>query len=358
MSKKQKQFAELQNSLNITDTTLFKAPNKKSRKYNIVKDNIPQVEDYNFQADLLFLPTTKEGYRYLLTMVDLATDEIDFEPIKDKEPNTILNSMKIIFKRPYLNEPYASLRTDSGTEFKGVFHKYLINKAVLHKISLTNRHRQTANIENVNKILGKLLNGYMNSIQIKTKKPYVQWTDILEILRVKLNKIRKITIPKKQKYKEFELSDKKPKFKTGDMVYRILDYPKKALNEKLNGVFREGDLRYDPIPKKIKQILYFTGDVPNRYLLEGINETSYSEWELLKCNNVTDEVVEIKAILDINYNRKEKKYYYKLWMHNERKANAGYYERSLLVKDIGLTAVEELDNIYKDLKKEKAKKKK
>ena len=45
-------------------------------------------------------------------------------------------------------------------------------------------------------------------------------------------------------------------------------------------------------------------------------------------------------------------------MHNERKANAFWYERTSLINDIGLTGVEELDNIYKDLKKEKAKKKK
>ena len=97
MKTKQKQFAELKASLNINES-LTKGRNKTTKLYNKVKENIPLVEDYNFQADLLFLPFTKEKYRYLLTMVDLATDEIDFEEIKDKEPSTVLKAMKTIFK--------------------------------------------------------------------------------------------------------------------------------------------------------------------------------------------------------------------------------------------------------------------
>ena len=39
---------------------LTKAP-RKQKVFNKVKDNIPKVEDYNFQADLLYLPTAKFG---------------------------------------------------------------------------------------------------------------------------------------------------------------------------------------------------------------------------------------------------------------------------------------------------------
>jgi hypothetical protein len=51
------------------DETLTKGA--RGLKYgNKVKDIIPKVEDYNMQADLLYLPTAKFGFEYLLTMVD------------------------------------------------------------------------------------------------------------------------------------------------------------------------------------------------------------------------------------------------------------------------------------------------
>jgi len=357
---KQQKYKDLKSLLKI-DETLTKGPNKQTKKYNKVKNNIPLVEDYNFSCDLLFLPLTRQNYRYLLTVVDLATDEIDFEEIKDKEPKTIVDAMKKIFAREHLNMPYASMKSDNGNEFKGVFHKYMIDNKVLHKTSLTGRHISVANIEAVNRLLAKYLNGYMNSKEQETGKVYKEWVDILPILRKKLNKIRKRKLPKNPNYKrDFEVKQK-PKFKEGDMVHRALDNPRNTLNEKQSGsVFREGDLKFDPVPLKIKSVLYYGANDGNnyRYLLDGINNASFAEWQLKISDIIEEPVVEIKAILDRNYNRKEKKYFYKIWMYGETKAKAGFYERSQLVKDIGLNAVKELDSIYEDLKKEQAKKKK
>ena len=108
--------------LNI-DETYTKAP-KIKREFSKVKDNIPLVGDYNFMADLLELPETKKGFHYLLVVVDLATDEFDIEQLKTKESKMILNAMVKMFKRKYLKKPYASIRTDGGSEFKDEFTKY------------------------------------------------------------------------------------------------------------------------------------------------------------------------------------------------------------------------------------------
>ena len=61
-----------------------KVRNPQQKVFNKVKNNIPNKEDINLMADLLFLPTTKKGYKYLLVVVDLATNEFDLEPLKDK----------------------------------------------------------------------------------------------------------------------------------------------------------------------------------------------------------------------------------------------------------------------------------
>ena len=152
MSKKDK-YKALYNDLGFTDNNLLKGVNKKTKKYNRVKDNIPAIEDYNFMSDLLFLPETKKGFKYLFVIVDLASDEFDIEPIKDKLANTTLKAMKTIFKRKHLNMPYASLKTDAGNEFKGSFHKYLVDNNILHKTALTGRHRDVSVVENLNGML-------------------------------------------------------------------------------------------------------------------------------------------------------------------------------------------------------------
>ena len=70
------------------DETYTKAP-KIKKEYSKVKDNIPLIQNYNFMADLLELPTTHYGYKYLLVIVDLATDEFDIEKLKSKESKNI-----------------------------------------------------------------------------------------------------------------------------------------------------------------------------------------------------------------------------------------------------------------------------
>ena len=140
------------------------------------------------------------------------------------------------------------------------------------------------------------------------------------------------------------------------MVHRLLDVPRNTLNEKLNGsVFREGDLKWDPVPLKIVKVLYYGADDnnPYRYLLNGIHQASFAEWQLKLNEDIEEEVMEIRSVLDRIYNRKEKKYYYKLLMFGEKKTDAGFYERTQLVNSIGLKSVEELDNIYLDLQTEK-----
>ncbi len=135
--------------------------------FNNIRNNVPQKEDYNMMADLLELPKTKNGYRYLLVIVDLFSREFDIEPLKNKEPKNVLDAMKKCFGRKHLNKTYASLRTDSGNEFKGVFHKWLFDNNILHKVALPNRHKQLSTVESLNKQLGRLFNGYMNKKNLK-----------------------------------------------------------------------------------------------------------------------------------------------------------------------------------------------
>ena len=100
--------------------------------FDSVKQNTYSKGGYNMMCDLLHLPTTKYRYRYLVVIVDLWSKNFDIEPIRNKTPEDVLKAMKKIMSREYIPDIKGSLRTDSGSEFKGIFHKWLYDENILH----------------------------------------------------------------------------------------------------------------------------------------------------------------------------------------------------------------------------------
>lgn len=248
--------------------------------FDSVKANTFPMGGYNYMADVLYLPTTKKKYKYLLTMIDIWSNNIDFEPIKDKQSKTVLDAMKTIFKRDIMPKPQASIRTDGGSEFKDVFHKYLHDESILHRVSEPYRHNQTANVERLNRTLGRFLNGYMNAKEVETGKVFREWTDIIDELREGLNNAT-IKLDDEDPYSvAFPKVKTSSKYKVGDSVYYKSEVPLNALNGKQNTKqFRTGDIRYNLNAKKIKSIVYYPKNV--RYILSGKPNVSYAESELL-----------------------------------------------------------------------------
>jgi len=296
-----KAFDKLLSDLGVNEK-LTKGP-RKQKVFNRVKDNIPLVEDYNFQSDLLFLPTSKFGYKYLLTMVDIANDEFDIEPLKTKTATAVLTATKKIFKRGILKMPHASIRTDSGTEFKSVYHQFMHDNNIMHKISLPDRHKQTGNVERLNRELSRIIMGYLTTQDQQNNKVNKQWSHLVPIIREKLNKIRKKELPKDWKTRDYPAFDpseeviKKtkggkskvvnklinPMYRVGDMVHHVLDRPQNAQGQKQIGTYRMGDIRWSTNKKRIKQVLLYPGtEVHYRYMLEGISQASFSKHELKK----------------------------------------------------------------------------
>jgi hypothetical protein len=56
-------------------------------------------KDFNYMSDLIELPQTDKGFKWLLVVMDLATNLFDIEPMKNKTAETTLNSFKAIIKR-------------------------------------------------------------------------------------------------------------------------------------------------------------------------------------------------------------------------------------------------------------------
>jgi hypothetical protein len=356
----------LQEQLGITaKQKTFTKTIQKPKYYNRVKDNVLLKENFNFMADLLFLPTTKKGFKYLFVIVDLATDEFDMEPMTNKTPSDIVKAVYEINKRSFIKLYYdngQSLRTDSGTEFRGAFSKWLYNHSILHRIAQPNRHIQLANVERLNGILGKLLNGYMNSKEEETGKTYKEWTDRINFIRTKLNEVRKKKLPdnifthlyptwnaekmveiKKNKKVVYELI--KNKYKVGDLVYVALETPENALGQKQKGLFRNGDYRLTKEPHKILKVLYYHGPPYYRYIVNGFDGVSYQSDELRPAIGETDEKFKVKKI--IGKKTIKKVLYYKVWWKGYPKKEATFEPAQNLIED-GLQAYIDEFNSHQD----------
>ena len=314
------------------DEKLTKPRLEKQPVYNHIKNNIPRIEDYNFMADLIEMPETKKKNKYILVIVDLATNEFDIEPLKFKSAEDVLEGSKKIFKRSYLNIPYASIRTDNGKEFKGVFDKFCDSQHIFHKVNIQNRHTQLANVDSLCNQLERLFNGYMNHIEEKTGKIYKNWDDITDKVRLNLNKIRKVKLDK------FDINDYPffinyniPKFKIGQVVHYKLDTPENALgNKQPTSKFRTGDYRYSNSPRKITQILYFNDQPYFRYMLEGIPNASYSEYQLIKSRYKQSRYKVKKIIGDRVVNNKRE---FLIYWQNYKKADSTFEKEAELRKD-------------------------
>ena len=254
----------------------------KQKVYNSVSNNGIQEKNYNFMMDLLMLPMTKQKYRYLLVVVDLASNNFDMQELKEKTPDAVLDGYQKIIKRPYIKLAKGSIRTDSGTEFKAIFHKFVEDNNIYHRVASPNRHKQMGVVENLNKTLAKLLMGYIVHVEEKTKKIFNEWVDVLPIIRKDLNKLREVKLDKDDIMAFTDIFTPQ-KFRIGDYVYEKLDVPEDALGKKQNtNNVRSGDYTYSRHAKRIVHVSYMNDDPPHRYILEGKGNVSYSDNELIK----------------------------------------------------------------------------
>jgi hypothetical protein len=323
----------LRESLGIKKKFMIQQPEPK--EYNSVWNNIPHMDNYNYMEDILMLPETKKGFKYLLVICDLASNDFDIEPLENKTAEDTLSAYKKMIKRKYISIPKGSIRTDSGSEFKGKFDAFLRSEGVVHRTSLPNRHKQTCLVENLNRTLSKLFMGYLNVKEEELGKEYNEWTDVVPKIRKDLNSIRHIELKAyfdPEDYPTFSFEDAgKPKFKEGQIVHEKLDWPENALGKKQpTSAFRSGDYTYSRIPKMITRVLVMNDKPYYRYILKGIPNASFSELELIKSRERAHKY-KVKKIL--KKKRLGGEVYRLVWWAGEKKKEATWEKQKELEKD-------------------------
>jgi hypothetical protein len=194
------------------------------------------------------------------------------------------------------------------------------------------------------RVIGRVLMTYLQN----KGKGYTNWYDIVDKLRNGLNDAK--NHPKDidmQKYTPPMLNlEHPPKYEVGQLVYRRLE---KAQNDDgqqyHNSKFRQGDNRFEMVPRKIKQVVLYSSPNPYRYILETIPNVSYAEAE-----NETHEKFRIKKI--VGKKTEKKKTFYLVHWQGFKVAEATWEPKEQLIED----GFENVLNDYDESLKVKSKK--
>lgn len=246
---------------------------------NILKSGVLQ------QADLLYLPTDKFGYKYLLVVVDVFDSKCDAEPLKKKYASSISKAFEKIYQRGILEVP-DTIQFDSGTEFKGetadLFKEYF--KAGI-KYALPNRHRQNSIVERKNREIGETIMKFQAEQELNKKKTVKGWVKYIPSLINAINKHSEKRIRSKLTGKVLYTNKSKELIPLHSEVRHILDYPIDANDKRIGNVFRAGDIRWSKTPQKVEKII-LEPDLPPLYQLNKIgsneidNRVAYTKNQL------------------------------------------------------------------------------
>ena len=123
--------------------------------------------------DLLQLPETKDGNRYLLVLVDILTRYAVAIPIKDKSAKRVTDTLR---KRVFVNGllgPPVNLISDNGLEFSNqAMTRLLRRNGVKHRFTTPYNPKANGSTERLNRTLLSLLRGLLT--------PGVEWDKAVE----------------------------------------------------------------------------------------------------------------------------------------------------------------------------------
>ena len=247
------------------------------------------------QADLIYIKEESDGYKYILTVVDVASRKMDAIPLKGRTHNDVIGGFEAVWKNGHIDEDCVKfVYTDPGSEFKNkTFHDYMDDRGIIVRHTMTARKNQTGVVEYYNYVIMKYLGQKMTSEELEDGNDYSNWApDLKKIVEVLNNK-------KYERYPKISEFMGQPRVKPGEsllkegtLVHVRLQQPvdhnvddKKA---RLHGGFRTGDLRWEKKPTKINNVI-INPKQPVRYMVEKYNNVSFVRKELLVAGETASE---------------------------------------------------------------------
>lgn len=204
--------------------------NKQARRHFKRNPVIAEHINENFQADLVDMQEFAKynnGYRYILTVIDVFSKHAWAIPIKNKQASSVRDSMKEILKNVI---PY-KVQTDRGKEFDNELFRKLMDDYEINFFMTKNKEIKCSIVERFNRTLKNKLHKYFTKIG---KGRYIDVLDsILKSYNKSYHRSIKMAPIDVREHNEEEVFEnlygykskreilrkfKKPSLKTGDKV--------------------------------------------------------------------------------------------------------------------------------------------
>lgn len=234
------------------------------------------------QADLIYMPDD-DGYKYVLTVVDVGYRKVDAEPLRDRQGVNVIDGFKAIFRRKYIDiNKVKYCYSDQGSEFKNEDVKaYFDNERIILRHTWTNRKTQTGVVEHFNYLLGGTLQKKMTIEELQNGRTNKWRKDLPKLVKAINNERDEKDDPKiRTLFKDPKVSNNEDILEEGTKVHIVLPQPTDATTGKrMHGGFRTGDQRFETKTRKIDRALIYPNQ-PVRYMVEGIKNVSFFREEL------------------------------------------------------------------------------
>lgn len=274
LGKKSKQERDLLKNEMLYN--LYKMP--KQDKGPEVARTVNYQPYHTYQADLLTVPNDN-GYRYILTVVDINTGKTEAEPLKSKKTEEVKDAFIAIFNRNILKKPVV-MKTDAGSEFLGAVKKYFIDNKIVQKTAIAGRHRQVSIVEKRNGTIAKALFQRMTAEEILTNTKNTEWVEILPLV---INAINNNVKPQTNKPKTdtVKVGRDKDILSIGTRVRVQLDFPINVVTGKKleTSNFRKTDIRFNPKLQTVTRII-LKPDSPVIYMVDNQKNVGYTRNQL------------------------------------------------------------------------------
>jgi hypothetical protein len=268
-------------------------------------------------VDMQHLARYNDGYRYILTCIDVFTKKAFALPLKDKRGSTVVEALCKIFDNTSL--PVQLVQSDYGTEFYNhEVQKFFKDRNIKHYSSL-NYDIKAAVVERFNRTLKTKMFRYF------THRNTYRWIDVLDKLLESYNNTYHSAIRMTPNQVNFDNDDI-----VRDRLYPVKPKPKWKFNvgdnvriSRARQVFRKGYL-----PQWSEEIFTIVTKKPTNPVTYGLKDYdgesikgSFYEQELQKVEKA-DDVYVVEKVLNTRRTGDGKREYFVKWRGYPDKFNS------------------------------------
>jgi len=180
--KKMKKYLETNHGIKITANAIYKyykkrklirKPQKKQPWYTPLKKPYKAiVPGENVQLDVKYVPGEDLSWHYQYRFIDTVTNLQYAIEAKSKDAYATIWAYRLA--KTYFPFTMVGIQTDNGSEFRGVFHRYLINHNITHRYIPKRSAPWNGKVERANRSIDDEF--YLNPYRPwKTISQYTRW---------------------------------------------------------------------------------------------------------------------------------------------------------------------------------------